>query len=76
MIQKYQRLAQPRQMRVTGHPTRVSGWTLQNPGVTQEKRVSWKVCSMLLGCLDNDADASVDSQWLNQQQNYSRNTHK
>ena len=34
------------QMRVTGYPTRVSGWTLQNPVVTREKRVGWKVCNL------------------------------
>ena len=33
-------------MRVTGYPTWVSGWTLQNSGVTREKRVSWKVCRL------------------------------
>ena len=33
-------------MRVSGYSTRVSGWTLQNLGVTREKGVSWKVCDI------------------------------
>ena len=37
------RLAQPSQMQVTDYSTRVSRWTMQNPGVTREMRVSWKV---------------------------------
>ena len=34
----------PSQMRVTAYSTQVSGWTLQNPGVTREIWVCWKVC--------------------------------
>ena len=30
-------------MQVTDYSTRVSGWAMQNPDVTQEMRVSWKV---------------------------------
>ena len=42
------------QMRVTGYSTRVSGWTLQNPGVTREMRASWKVCSDSLSDSESD----------------------
>ena len=36
-------LVWPSQMWVTGYSTQVSRWTLQNPGVTWQKRLSWKV---------------------------------
>ena len=38
------RLVQPSQMWVTDYSTWVSEWAMQNPGVTREMRVSWKVC--------------------------------
>ena len=36
------------QMRVTDYSTRVSGWAMQDPGVTREMRVSWKVWLCML----------------------------
>ena len=39
-----QHLEQRSQMKVTDYSTWVSGWTLQNLGVTREMQVSWKVC--------------------------------
>ena len=44
------RLAQSSKMWVTDYSARVSGWTLQNPGVTREMRVSWKFCCQLEVC--------------------------